>query len=230
MDQAGKNGKTKQDEYTFVVYIKDHRESVAEVWEKILRHGDLKDKHKTLINGDKMALFFDKRLDGKTKEPLKRHERMRVSEFGIDPLHRPAPNKKTFKTKRMQRMRLETCTLDVRDYSAAAAGLEEYSPRTKTSMMSRMQGAGEHTSASLKQALEHGEKTDLDALRAEGVNVKSVEMTVLNVGKQVETVFGPGVVVGNRRADGMEVIQLSWTLAGDSKAMLYRRAVSSSTD
>ena len=130
--QAGKLGKTKKDEMLFTIYIQNTELSMLALVDKVVKH---KGVPADVVNG----LKFDRSLGlfhGKIACTIDEHSYLR--DYSIMPLtskKAPGINKKQVKA------RFAKAVLDIRPslMQNPMGGEQQYSPRTKISMMSQMQ-------------------------------------------------------------------------------------------
>ena len=128
LHQAGKMGKTKQDEKILTIYVDNEHDSMFSVMLKLCDHAKLP---KSVAN----SLKFQKTLGlyhGGLQCSIDQDHHL--SDYNVEPLK---SNVAPGKNKKQKVLRMEYAILDILD-NMQSNPMAEYSPRTKISIMSRM--------------------------------------------------------------------------------------------
>ena len=138
--KAGTSGYTIQDEKIFTVYVKDDYETIQSIVDKLSKMDDVPSY---IIN----QLKFDRTMDLYHQQHSITTLLGCLNDYDIKPLK---SNKAPGKTRKLKIIRMEEATIDIKKGVMTANPLREYSPRTKISMMSRMNHVEDDVEKSLK--------------------------------------------------------------------------------
>ena len=128
LNQSGKNGKTKEDERLFVVYVANEHDSLGSVVIKLCENSKVPDDVAQALKFEKTLGLFH---GGQAMTADTDHH---LSDYGVLPL---SSNTAPGRNKKQKALRMEAAILDIRKVMIQNP-MAEYSPRTKISLMSRM--------------------------------------------------------------------------------------------